>query len=582
MDKVKQFFSNRNRLYAAYAFVVIAVASVVVVFVLRSERDDDEPKDFSSEETEIILSEIIKNNADGLVDEDLDYDYEGGENYEISNEVREETYIDRNNPLNRSSIPVPVINNIGEAVPLTEEDLPTPDLDVYNYRISKVTEIPGNASNSCESYMVDQTNTREYYEYFDAHRSFYKHVAKDQDGDISHYNLGKYGDDINEYTDYIDGSFAAKSLFQIDPNFSNDHRLNPPSYPVSYGDGQTQDEINVRNYFGSNASITGVEEVEGKTYYEVTVTHFSNCALYPENDYKTVIFVHRVDADNFNILSTKMYVDTIDEANRVFTRTTDTQRNKATYEEVIEVFTFEHDVNIKAIDYASYEYDPEVEYARTIEHLESTGRRFLFPDLSGVDMKWFYGKDFPERVENERYYLLREYYPSNEKGEKRYQDMMNDRAEQPEISAGYHIENYDRYLYIDSYDSSNTIDQIFGRLTFYFDREDITQWPIELNVNGNLSGADKRTVRFLYPQPYPASYPISYPVSYPYQSAYFTNYAGLNLNGQVYMITSHHYSDDFIERQDYLEYSINNAGANVLRQEIHDVFSTEYYHYCGV
>lgn len=240
----KSFFSTGN-LILIYVIVGVGagIAFILGIIYLATSDNDEVGEPLETEEREELITELIKNNPDGIMDDiipdDIISDNVGGTG-QLSQDT-EVTFEDQS-PIQTPSenagnapIPLPLVDENGNIEPLRVADLASPDLDEYNYRYTESEYNPGPALDRCESFnwRSDSSYTNEYYEFFAEDRSYYKYVRFDEDNNLTSYYLGKYGSDINESYSYLGGDYGVQYLYAIYP-FRNQIDLYPNSYPSSY------------------------------------------------------------------------------------------------------------------------------------------------------------------------------------------------------------------------------------------------------------------------------------------------------------------------------------------------------------
>jgi hypothetical protein len=558
--KLKEYMSvkrNRYFVYISGVLLFAIICAAAVWYFQESERDRDE-QIFSDEETLEILSGVIENNPQGILSE---YDERAGSTLGTSvysgDPAEDESIVplDPNSPTSSSPIPSPVVPEVGDVMPAEEAIVP-PDLDVYNYRHTETDYQPGPAYGQCYgTQWAPVYSVEDYYEYFDLDRSYYKYESTNKETNrLIYYSLGKYGSDINEYYAFRGGDFAARILHDIDPGFSNEWRMDPVSYP---GEGMPISD-RVKWYFGSDAQITDIFEVDGVLYYEVTATSLWNCY---GGDHST-IWIYTVRADSLAVERKRGFLDSLESLSNLISDMTVTRDIRKVYlDEVEDDFVFEKVSEVVDVDYASYEYDADAEYARFVSHLESNGYNLVIPPLDRFDILSLYGKDLPERVENERYYLERSFYPEDGEGQDSYEQVIANRINMPLVSTGFTEDEPYGWFAVGLYSKFNGVEDLLEKKTKYTDSWNLSWSVVSIDVGDNDIIADKISVRhevwFSSPISYPVSMPVSYPVTMPtsygtwYIYPFYWTLLGFRYMDYPYVIENYGLTDTYLEGISY-------------------------------
>lgn len=595
-ERLTRFFSVKRNAYLFTAGVVSVIAiggGLAVYFISRGNPDT---KIFSDEETQRILSEVIKNNPKGVVDipDDSQGEYSGdtGGIQNVAGIRSEDKDIlvaqDPDSPNTKAPIPVPEIPALGEIKPV-EEQINSPDIDVYNYRHTETTYTSGNSYSVCYGNIDLVTNNKDsYYEFFDVDRSYYKFVSSDRTSDrLNGYYLGKYGNDINHYYNYKGGEFSAKLMFTINEGFSNEYRFEVPSYPVSYTVAEQ-----VEMFFGPSAQITDVYEQNDITYYEITATYNVTCM----DGYHTIIRIYTVESDTFQITERRDFLDSLESMdNLMYAMHVTSERSKVYREDIEDKFTFDYPADTREIDYSSYVYDPDVAYQLVLDYLISGSYDLLYPSLDDFELDFLYSKNFPEKVAGEKFYLDRGYYASDDEGQEEYDLLMDARNQMAVISSVYALQpdnsgQYDN-MYVKIYESDRSAEDLINEATSYTAPENLELSTSEIVID-NVSVEVRKAVvscyatypwPISYPTSYPVSYPTSYPVSYPtsygtyYTYKFVNTYIAFEAGDQTYILSHFGVVDGFLETYEY-----NIISADLVEQdELSDAIRYYYQYCCG-
>jgi hypothetical protein len=545
---MSDFFSNKRNLYTVIGLtaVVIVGSTVAITFALIDNEDDTPPSTISKEEKEEVLSEVIKNNPKGLI-EDIPVD--SVQNNDNDDEVVSKPPVDSNSPNSNSPIPTPSISQIGP-VDDTIVGLVVPDLDVYNYRETETTTTIGGAVGVCSlGFPVDQvgdTYTEEYKEFFDRNHSYFKYVNSDFEDELDNYNLALYGNDVNELYSFVDGQYAVEQLYDIDPNFDNSYAYENPSYPVStpvsYPD---PNELGIWESLYDSVDIIEKYEEGGVVYYIVEAFK-----TYPCDDgiYSDIVYYFTVDGEDYNIIESQAYVDRKDSSNLIYELKAETTREAGVLlEDVEDEFNFELDysVPVKTVNYRDYSYDPEVESQNIIDYLDDANFVMLVDE--DAEIQSLFGKDFPERVENERFYYDLDYYRVGSTIYTRIEALLK---QSPLLAITYRNTS-NNWFDVNTHTSEVSLQDLrdmYYQTTSGADQSDVQESVINLNLQSTLSKSRSNSYATMfivdrsfyssYPNSYPISYVDSYPVSYPtYLYPYFTQQIDFESNGQIYVVT---------------------------------------------
>ena len=566
-DGPKQsFWSNKTNRYLVYAFAVVFVVlgGVAAAIYFYESPKEDEATVFTEKETMEILSKVVDNNPKGVVN---GYDAQEATNAnaalglsgnygELSKDDVIAVPVDSASPTTNAPIPAPTVPEVGDVKP-AEEQIIVPDLDVYNYRRTVTVFEPGPAYEKCFGTDWEaEERTDEYWEYFDVTRTYYKMKSTVGNNEFSSYHLGKYGVDVNDYYAYRGGDFAALVKQEPNPSFSNEWRMEPASYP---GQGLTVEE-RVKMYFGANARITDVYDQDGVTYYEITVVYPWGCTMYS----RTLIWIYTVNSETFEVVRRRGFVDNLQSmSNLVSDMSVSVDRGKVTLDSVSEMFEFDYDVDIRDVDFAGYEYDEATEYTRFIDYFNLNGYSLIAPKLSDFDLVYLSGKNLPERVPNERYYLDRSYYKGTDEGLAEYESVIERRADRPYVSTGFfNSEDPYGWINVNLYGSNESVDGLLDRMFQWQTPSSVTRTSAHLYLDYRSKYGEKgyssNEAWFTQPVSYPTSFPTEYPETIP--TSYGTYYAyrmystsiGVRQYGTPYVLVNYGSSHWYIENQQYL------------------------------
>jgi hypothetical protein len=591
-DKVKDMLRDNQKVYLIFAGVAVISIGIATAFIFNKVDEEADDEIVSAQEEQRILTEIIRNNPSVLIEDEVTEDVT-----DSTSSGKQQPAVEQpsnpSDPSDRATVPVPEIPETGPIGDIYD-DLISPDINVYNYRHTTIVTEPGLAANVCPVlyYVPDDTTVSEYYEYFDLNRSYYKDEIT-QDGELSYYNLSKYGNTESEYLTYQGGTIAAKLLFDIDPNYSNEWQMEPVSYP-SYPDSYpvSYPEPNILDFFGPNAAITDMEEIDGVIYYDVTSYYYSSCYFYDDNTpQRKFITIYKVDSRDYSIVERKRFIDVIHESTLISTTTTESERDKVNYEQVAEHFSFNYEADILDVNYRDYIYDADVEFAMDMNYLDENNQDLIFPDLDQHQLMYIYGKEFPEKVVNDNYYYTREFYANTERGEQEYLDTMYYYRQRPLIGMGFDTYSDYEYNSIAIYDQNMSLDEIIALKSSYNFNSNTEYIDTQVNINGTYRPAKEIKITYYvtypypisypvsymvsYPVSYPASYGISYPVSYPdgYTYAYTTTHLVFYNDDQVVTMTNYGYSDEYLLNQNYTAAQLGEPAFEQMQAAIYQEYN---------
>lgn len=660
LKKIQAYFQSNSD--GIYVYVVIGTTIAIVifgVFVFGLFNSSSDSKDVvSGAERDRILGEMIRNNPLGLFDtEDTFRTWEPSVDFtttkadeeldlmDVPEEFQEDvieappTYEESLDP---APIPKPKTLIDGTIKLLEVEDVIAPDLDIYNYRYTKSTTTKGPLSEECGyygsaggyGYVEDmaQEVVSEYHEYFDRGRSYYKSTRTDQDNEIIYSGLGKYGTTENEFYSYIGGELVAKFMYDINENFSNDYRLEVPSYVSSYPDyyavsgPEKNYAINSDTYLGENARVTDVFEEDGVMHYVVQSYYYSYCNYVPYeyNDRSKFYMVYTVNADTFAIERVDNYLDEITDNKLIRSEVIESDRQKVAYETVSSTFENSYSAEELVVDYRGYDYNENV--AIIEDHFRTTpANLFWTKNKARVNLQYVGGKNLPELVENSFYSRNEGFYADTEKGAMRYANIMAAHKAAPE---------YTYYLY----DSREGYEPDYLNLTVsLFDPSEITLEGVVTTAIDNylpdyvyreegfliIDGQEMNTVKLIhthpdrvygtstnspvsysgptndpYPlsytedigYPYPVSYvneiiiPTSYPASYPdtyskdsTMKVYAVTYI-FEARGKIYSVNSYTVNENWLTYEDYTIFVTNDPSIESFIDSFLDDMWTDHYY----
>lgn len=546
---------------------IFTVSAIVILTMILSLHNNITNPIVTPEEEKKVLSEVIKNNPKNII-----------------------------NPNNTSTTPIvmapvvpPIVQpeatpNVGNAVPT--QPAVAPDLNDYNYRITKTSYNKGPSYELCRPYMhggggygpgyVDSTNTvSEYYEYFERYLTYHKYVSR-SDNKLSNYTISKYGRNINTATYYLNGDYAVENTYKPYENFDNQQDKLTVSYPT-----YTPDEL-IKQYFGDNAQIIEVQnDANGNKYYIIQSSYDSYCdpsydpyLVLPEPQpvqSKKIINIYKVNGKTFSIDEIKTYLESISNLNLISTTTTQISRQMVSQNQIANEFSLGSSVTIKKYDYRNltYSYNPyqtlkdQVDYLKTLDNMYVvlTNPADL---LSNIFIPGFVSTNF---VDTYAFYKDRTFFPAGDWGTALYESY--NKYSEFDMEYSISLANSDNVYYnIARYKTEKTVDEVKSEI---LDLKSTTKFVEDTIIDfgsGNTVNATKILRSFT--RNYPVSYGVSYPTSYTNSSYtyYFTNYV-FELAGNVYNITmSSESSEDILM---YKEYKIYELTTEEKVQELKDL-----------
>ena len=402
---------------------VFGAVAVVILLMFLSLRDSVVNPVVSPEEEKMVLSEVIKNNASGLIN---------------NNQNTTTVPNTGNTPIPIPAEPTP--NGLGNSNPnASQPEVPVaPDINEYNYRVTRTTKQVGPAYSACKMYGYgyggygpgypgegsDVDNVSEYYEYFERYLTIYKQQVT-EDGKLTLFNINKYGKSVNSSTYYLEGDYAVENIFKSYSQFDNQQDTQTISYP-----NWSLDEY-VSNYFGKDAAIIEVKtDSNGVKHYLIRSTYTSYCD--PSYDpylvsdeivppvQRTIINIYSVNGKTFSIEQIKKYIDSVKDENLIDVTTTEINRSKVNYSQVNAQFTINSSVQLIKNDYSNlvYNYNPINRINTALDFLSESDSHILLPsEKDGLGYLWVNGFEPNDYVDTMQFYKDRDFFPSNAWGD---------------------------------------------------------------------------------------------------------------------------------------------------------------------
>ncbi|KXK26097.1 MAG: hypothetical protein TR69_WS6001001391, partial [candidate division WS6 bacterium OLB20] len=466
-EKLIAFFRERKNVYLMFAFSggVIATLLVALVVIMLTAKPPAKSPVVSDEEKEQILTEIIRNNPEGIIT------VAGSSAQSITEEITEEETRtpgrvvsginriaeDTTSPISKTKIPAPDEYSTGEIDPVDDGDIVAPDLSLYNYRYSSTTVVPGAALDVCNYYGYDAPRRSEYYEYFDPTHAYYLNIDT-VEGELDQYHLGLYGNDVNEVYVYEDGQFGVRYQYDIDPGFSIAYEpvypdSAPDSGPDSYsGPASYPDSYTVWDYFGYNADVIDRIVTGDKTYFIVESSYSSYC---DSSEYGRHEFITRfkVDADSFQIVERSIYLDQVRADNLLFTELVTTETRTVTHDDVAAQFGFSR-APVRTLDYRGYVWDGDAVATAVADKLEQMQVTLLLPADDDIQLWGATGSGLYDSVRGTDYHYERAFYPETPLGQAKYDRVQEHLKNTPLISIYGYNDSYYGFLEIDTYTDS--------------------------------------------------------------------------------------------------------------------------------
>lgn len=539
--RVGAFFSKPRNVYITYGVVAVTLVGIVGAIFWSVFNTDPAPSDvesLSDEDKKVIISKILENNPKGLIDIEYADSEKETSSVKAGSSVASSTTadgraIDKSNPATNAPIPAPVITGNGDVDPMPVGVI-VPDPMLYNYRITEVNTTVGEGAALCGLGMYEEVepglaSSSEYSEFFDDTHMYYKYFSNGYDGILDVAYLTKYGNDVSDYYIYKNGDFAVRHMNDIDENFEvNDYYPfsynKPESYPDSY---QVLEQAQYLEYmYGSLEFVDSFEE-NGHQYYILQGVNSSFCE---DGNNHAIISQMKVNADNYyQIENVAAYVDYVEDESMIYEEDTNIKTEpNVSIADVKYDFTFEdnYNVEVRDVNWADYTFDGLLEAKRAIEYIGTLGYQMFYIDLEDADLLSIYGKDFPERVENERYYYEEDFY---EEGSSTYAMVMEYYRMNPlveisqlleanskssgEVEKGYKGET--KYVFTSMFDTELTLEEVYyNNWGADFNNPDQINTS-DIVINGQSASNMFKVYDMSYVSTYPSSYPLSYPTSYP-------------------------------------------------------------------
>lgn len=558
----------------AVGTTVFGAAALVILLMFLSLRESVVNPTVTPEEEKMVLSEVIKNNPSGV----------------INNPGNSSTPMPSPNPTPvPTPNPTPGVVNPNPETPQPEQPV-APNINEYNYRVTRVTNQRGPSFDACQMYygggygygpgVTEKDSVSEYYEYFERYVSIYKNQIK-EDNKLSSYYLSKYGRSVNSTTYYLEGSYAVENSYKPYDQFDNQQDTQVVSYPT-----YTADEY-IKLYFGSNASVTGVEtDSSGVKHYTIRSSYTSYCDptydQYLISDVvppalRTIYSVYRVNGQTFSIEQIKTYIDEVKDANLIKVSTTESTRSKVTYTQVEAQFRIASNVPITKNDYShiTYNYDPLKSIRDNLTYLAMINDDILLPSSTeGLTNLWVDGYVDANYVNSTEFYQDRDFFPDSDWGDELYA-RYNTSANYVNKTL-YSISitpEYGKYYSISAYKDDQLFDDIISELM----KGTATSKSIE-DITINVSGlpVEGKKISKVFTYKFPTSYGVSYPVSYSSDSNtnYFTNYV-FEYNGRVYGVSYYSYNQQMdLDMNEYSIYPLTTElEAETMRNLLTDMWS---------
>lgn len=534
-EKLTEFFSKQKNLYLTFAIGggLVALGLILLVAVLLAPKPADNNEPVSAEEKEEILTEIIRNNPEGIINfagseaisagsdsvaEDNDQLGIGGPNAQNSDVIR--IIEDTSSPISKSNIPAADHYSNGEVTPVDGSDLAIPDLGKYNYRITNSSITPGFSAGICERYDSEAREST-YHEYFEPYHAYY-YNSEEVNGELDRLSIGLYGNDINEYYTYEGGEFAARLLYTVDPDF--ELSSNPLSYTNDTPSDSYPTSYNLRHYFGRNVELLEILDIDGERFFLIESTFDEDCNLDYSDD-TTIVSRILVNNETYSVVERSLYISSVEAENLVFTERIDTQRTKVQFDEVASVFSF-GDAEIIDVNYINFleEQDRADFQSQTKSNLLEHEMTYIYPVSANYKFISVASPGLYEKVENDYYYYERAYYPQTVFGQEKFDKITERRAKiwilrTQSISRPGHFTRVNVDYYTKDFHTIETLQEEIDRYEI-LNREHVKYLSEDTFLTAGTREIPAKKIGYEYfysksvESPYPDSITDSYPDSF--------------------------------------------------------------------
>ena len=331
-----------------------------------------------------------------------------------------------------------------------------PYISDFNYSYSKTTITRGPAFNSC-SYGMDQSEvlfvpTYESFNYYDEGSSYSKYTSYDNNNQVTNYYLSSSTQTEAKYTYqniiYFGGSYAVRMSGEYDnsiqplsvstePSAVDDSMLRDESTKESVNDSVSSDTTlptEPINYFGDTAEVLRTETINGKQYYVIQTSYQTDCSGYVNlnrwdnqtvEDNRTMYSLTYANTEDYQILKTETYVDSVNAGNLVESTEITSQNTNIDFASVSSNFNFEFNVPVKDIEVdttTTIEYDPAAEIQKSMEYIKSENLTVLVPAESVINQYAYFNYNTKGSYlsEIDSYYSDRNFYPAGALGDEMF------------------------------------------------------------------------------------------------------------------------------------------------------------------
>lgn len=288
-------------------------------------------------------------------------------------------------------------------------------------------------------------------------------------------NIEKYGDiefvyrsvstpENSDNLDYKGGKYAVRSTYKYAPVDSSTSAEMPAveykdpgvNYsPLEVRNPETQEpveldiEAQIRQFFGEDVDIVGMEEIEGKKYYLLEYSYETPCDIdyskmpivnkvdfwngeyYEEQKNNTknekIVIRNYVDVADYSIYKSSSYLESSQDGNLIYSYITEVDKSESSYEKALEVTEIELAVPIKEYKYdgSTTEYDARAQNKKVVDYIDS--KKYPVVDLSGMGyiISNVYSNDYyVQNVQVDDFSELlmnRDFYPEGELGDRIYE-----------------------------------------------------------------------------------------------------------------------------------------------------------------
>ncbi len=186
----------------------------------------------------------------------------------------------------------------------------------------------------------------------------------------------------------------------------------------------------IKARFGDDVKILDKQNIDGKEYYKIQWSFDIGCKEVITNDsvsYQAdtkAVNVALADSETFEIKEESLYLEKVNEGNRVYTSKYSEQKKNVQFNDISNIFKFDLNTDVKKYDMKSFDYNSEYKNA-LINYIANKAKSIVYISNNKYESQNASSSTMEFRPSSESYLFDRNFYSSKSYGQKMYEDALN-------------------------------------------------------------------------------------------------------------------------------------------------------------